>query len=451
MAGRASKNNFLAGVFILGTLLAGVAMLIWIGNAFDSFTRRTDYVLRFNIRDGASGLKNDSVVRVGGQPVGTVATVSFERPSRALSADAGTLPAGSAEAGDNQPSIYVTIRVLSSVTLHRNAKVYLELPLLGSVSTINIPDVGGPRPGATADAAEVLPPWGVLDATLAPPTFLSQAGYGDEQRDQMQRIFKRADEITERVQSIATTVDTRLPKTMDGVDASIDNVKVLTGDVRRRWQEAWAEQVDVIMKNVRVGSVTLSDAVSDGRKFVASIQDAVNANRPLLDKIFLNASELAEKVNTDLYGRVVAVMDEGQKAVRDVADITARARQMVIEESPGLRRALADARLAADQLKLTLIEVRRNPWRLLYQPTRKELAEELLYDSARSYAEAVADLRSSGEALQGLLAAQRAGTVATATDKARIEELTAEVQAALERYKATEQRFTDLVLRGAQK
>jgi hypothetical protein len=107
---------------------------------------------------------------------------------------------------------------------------------------------------------------------------------------------------------------------------------------------------------------------------------------------------------------------------------------------------MANFRLASDQLKLTMMEVRRAPWRLLYRPDTKELQYELLYDSARAYATAVSDLRAATESLE---AAQAAGGARPATEGATIDELIDQVRRALDAYRLTEEKFVNLLLEKA--
>jgi ABC-type transporter Mla subunit MlaD len=452
MAGRVPKNNLMAGTFLIGSLIAAVAVGVWVGGAKDRLlTPRSPYVLRFDIATGALGLKKDSVVKIGGQAAGMVETVDFRPPSKAVFA--AVKADDSAETVPFAPRyVYVTVKVDSKLVLHRNAKVYLELPLLGSVSSLNIPDVGGPGEKTAAlkpEQYEKMSEWEVIEATLAPPAFLTQAGYGEEQKTQLQNILERGSKIGDKVDELVGTIKARVPASLDKVDDSLENVRTITGDARSRWPE-WAQNIAKTLVNVRDGTGSAGEGVAEVRAVVSSVQKAIDHNRPFIDAIFFNAAEVTEKVNKELYGRVTALMDDGQKAMRDVATTTTRVRQLVSEESPNLRRILADARLGADQLKLALVEIRRNPWRLLYQPKRKELAEELLYDSARTYSDAVGDLRSASDALQGLLAADRAGTGAAPVDKDRLSELTKEVEAAFERYKVAEQKFMDLVIKGVQ-
>ena len=52
---------------------------------------------------------------------------------------------------------------------------------------------------------------------------------------------------------------------------------------------------------------------------------------------------------------------------------------------------------------LGLDEIRAQPWRLLKQPDKDDLMREPIYAAARSYADAVSDLRAASEALEAAL------------------------------------------------
>ena len=70
------------------------------------------------------------------------------------------------------------------------------------------------------------------------------------------------------------------------------------------------------------------------------------------------------------------------------------------EESPGVRRTLSSARLAADQLKHATAEIRQSPWRLLQRPTTRELESELIYNAAAMLSSAASDLQTASAALR---------------------------------------------------
>ena len=101
----------------------------------------------------------------------------------------------------------------------------------------------------------------------------------------------------------------------------------------------------------------------------------------------------------------------------------------------------------SDQLKLTAIEVRSQPWRLLIQPTTKEFESQVLYDATRNYATAASDLRGASEALEALLA--KGGTATDATtdaQKASIAELSDRLKEAFTKYRDAEQALLDKLI-----
>ncbi len=56
--------------------------------------------------------------------------------------------------------------------------------------------------------------------------------------------------------------------------------------------------------------------------------------------------------------------------------------------------------LSGQQLKLATVEIRNNPWKILYRPEAKEMEHELLYETVRQFAFAAADLKASAQSLQ---------------------------------------------------
>ena len=87
-----------------------------------------------------------------------------------------------------------------------------------------------------------------------------------------------------------------------------------------------------------------------------------------------------------------------------------------------------------------MIEVRQAPWKILAAPTgRKELENEVLYDSVRAYATAVSDLRAAAASLDEMT---QDGTRALSDlDRQTIQELNKELGGAFERYEKAEREF----------
>src|SRR5262249_21045894 len=142
---------------------------------------------------------------------------------------------------------------------------------------------------------------------------------------------------------------------------------------------------------------------------------------------------------------LVAMLDRGKKGVDDFADVAERADRLIKEGVPQLKMTIANARLASEELKLALAEVRANPWKLLSKPTgRKDLENEALYDSARANSRAGSALRATATALAaGATATNGAGGDAAAAEREQMAMLVADLDAAFRRYREAEKRFLE--------
>ena len=67
---------------------------------------------------------------------------------------------------------------------------------------------------------------------------------------------------------------------------------------------------------------------------------------------------------------------------------------------------LANLNLASQQLDLLVAEARNAPWRLLYQPSEREVTGELLYEASRNFVFGAADVKSAAQSLDHLVSAR---------------------------------------------
>src|SRR5262249_22626758 len=124
-----------------------------------------------------------------------------------------------------------------------DAIVLLERPLLGSMSVINIPDVGH-------DGGADVPPEAELVGAIAPPSFLAQAGYGPEQSRQVQSFIDQADRLAGRITKMIDRVDTSLEPALKDFRQFADDAASMSADVRRRLPD-WSDDAGATLKNAR--------------------------------------------------------------------------------------------------------------------------------------------------------------------------------------------------------
>ncbi len=411
---RGSSNNVRAGAFVLGAITIGFAFVVVLGGVREKIKPRNTYTVRFTLLEGATGLDVGSPVRVAGRTVGRISEIELRTEPE------GDLPA----------AVDCTVKVDKSVRFFGTPVAYLNLPLLGSGGDINFAGVGSPTdPPVPTDGTAV------IRGTMAPPAFLAQAGYGEEQKSQLQNMLRRGDEISADVKAIT------------------GDFKGVAADVREKWP-TWSGRADNITKNVEEATASLPGRIEDFRQTMAEARQWITDNKDKLTRIVDNvdaatndAKEVLAHFNAESVKKVDALLDSGKDAMEEARAAVARVDGFVAEQSPTLRRMLANFRLGSDQLKLTLAEVRRSPWRLLYRPDTQELEFELLYDSARAYAEAVSDLRAAGESLDA--ASARAGAPGAGeapVTPGELEALAERLRRSMETYGAAENAFLKLLV-----
>lgn len=401
-----SRNNLLAGLFVIFSLLLAVFISVLVSGVQKRLIPVNDFTVRFSLPDGASGLKPGSIVTVGGKEAGRVNSVEFDRDSP------DAMPTG----------VKVQISVYRSVTLYDDAVAFLERPLLGTVGTLNIlRGVPEAAPGKTLAGGSI------IRGMIAPPAFLAQAGYGTDQSRQLQNVLARADSASEKFDRILTTFDRDFEPMVKSLRAATDDAAEVTRRVREKAPE-WTEQIDKFLARAQSAAEQADQAIRD-------VRAAIDTNRPAIDKAIANVEKITEDIKTTSVPMLNETLASGKSGAEEFRVAMKDVRELLQEQEPNLRRALANFRLASDQFKLLGVEVRRSPWRLLYQPGTKELDSELFYDAARTYAEAVSDLRAASEALESV---QGGNSTPQARDRQTLSDLSARLNEAFTRYNDAE-------------
>lgn len=424
------KANLLAGGFLLGGVVLAVVMSFILADM--SLTPTTEYVVRFSVQDGATGLARDAAIRVGGQQVGKVRNVRVERD------------------GDGEYVVNVTVKIRSDIELYEDAWAYLEVPLLGTASTINIPYLGsGAEIAQPQNGSPKLAAGEVLHGSIAPPAFLANAGFGPEQREQLKRMFAETErslrEFAGALETIRPRIEPAADEFMAGISSARRSLEAVESDI-----DTWRGSITTTLDNARQASDRFPTMANDAEIVLADAGEMIRNGRAILDENGPHISNILADTETTIAGvkndwipTGTNLLTTATRGVEAYADIGVRADAVLIEQQPGIEKTLANLRTMSDQLKFLAIEARSQPWRLLHRPDTKELETQLLYDSARSYAVAVSDLRAASEAMEAVVA--RAGLTGQ-IDPAELQSMRAELQEAFERYATTESDLLDRMI-----
>jgi ABC-type transporter Mla subunit MlaD len=418
MATRGARNNILAGGFVLVALLLAVLVSFKLGHRSSMGSVRR-FVIRFTLADGATGLKDGSPVLLAGQQIGQVRKVEFAKNTEGLAT-----------------AVDVSVEVRGDLTIYENAGIYLQLPLLGTLSSINISSVGTPTPQHQG-ASPAIEDNEVVPGRIAPPGFLAQAGFGAEQGAQLRAAIASMQGTIDRIEKL---VETAGPK----VETGVNDAQALLATLKTKLDE-WSQKIDKTAANIEQASGRLDPmltkvdgGVDDARVVIKDVREVIESNRDKLNQIIDHVDSMAGKLDQTTIDEINGAIKQGRDALTSFSVSLDKATTLIQEESPGIRRTLANLRLMSDQLKLTSIEVRSQPWRLLHQPTTKEMSSQVLYDATRAYAEAASDLRAASEALE-------------ASRTAPSDEIIQELSRAVDKYRAAETALMDKLIENDKK
>ena len=191
-----------------------------------------------------------------------------------------------------------------------------------------------------------------------------------------------------------------------------------------RTGRGWADRVDEITLWANEATTDVDAALQESRSLIRDYRAVVAENREKLDRIIDNvddasgearlamddfrsvgqsAAEIAERVKSETVDLANDLLRRGQEGVDEAIAVIERVGVEAEGYTADVDEILGNANLASQQLKLALIEIRRSPWKVLYRPSDREVEHELLYEAARSFALAAADLKASSTSVQRVL------------------------------------------------
>jgi len=384
--------------------------------------RTTDsYTVMFDVASGVSNLKRGSDVRVGGVQMGQVTAINPKL-----------------EPGQAFREIAVDFNVDRRITIYANAHVLVSGPLIGSDAWLDIPDVGDPSAGKPPGGQLVgIPSVGMLTGLL-----------GSENAGKANQMVENARAFTSFLARVPNEYDSRIAPTIENLNAASGDARAVIADLRQNRWPTWADAVDDVMTWATGATGKLDSAIAQGEGLFTDSRAVIGENRQEIKSIVGNVQSATDRINTQTIDKVHKLLDTGQDGLADAVKVIEGLRVDYASWATDLGEALANANLAAQQLKLTTIETRRSPWKLLYRPSSQELEHELLYEAARSFAIAAADLKAASSSVRRVL--DEHGD-SLASDQEAYRRLERNLIDSLANYEKAQQRLLDVMLADEQK
>jgi len=414
-----NQNNVLAGSFVIGGVFLAVAISFILGDLAGKFGEKKSYVVRFPTDVGVMGLEAGAEVTFAGLTVGSVVSVGMHyKEDSAL--------------GVRVPdAMDVEIALDPGLVLFEDAIADLSPPILGGISRINIASAGtgavaadGDRVVYATDAGGVLDEGEILMGRFA-PSILTQMGLGAEEAKKIKDVITKfpewtakVDETAENVKETSASVRRMTEKLEPDFYEGVDDGTTTMANVREfseklNGDDGWGEKIDVVVGNVKDVSEQIGPVIEDAKGALASVRGTVDENRDKVGRILDNVEQSTERIRFETIDRANELLADGALALGSAKETLGEVQGLVAENRTTISATLVNARQLSLQGKLFLEEIRSQPWRLLNKPSKKDLRREPMYEAARTYAGAVADLRFASESLDLLFGGGQANSLST--------------------------------------
>jgi ABC-type transporter Mla subunit MlaD len=380
-----ARNRVLAGGFLLVAMAAGLSVLVVLGG-WDTWFQETQIVkIRFR---AAPNLRVGSPMLLAGHPVGRVegirlvevaAATGVKNPMRYQVEIAGSLP--------------------KQFTIHKNGRVTMSQALVGTSASINIENVGtegkiedylqGQETSMFADAAD-------------------QLGIGEAQRDSIGAIIENVRVLSEEIKKKTPAVLDDIKQTSKNLVDGSEKIRQILDENRENVKTGIASARTTLEK-VEKGADPILANVNDS---TAKVKSILEKNEPVINDTIAHTHSVIEKADKsmdEVIANVKATAVSLKAAVEDFKVIASDTKALVATNRGNMAITLQNFHEMSDHLLALSKEVQRAPWRLFATPDKKEVESLNLYDSARAFAAAAADLDSVADTLQIMMKAKEQG------------------------------------------
>ena len=402
------SNNLRAGVFV-STILVLALAVGFVLLKVDLFQKYQTLVLQFDTTEGVSDLSRGSEVKVGGLTVGRVTLISPE-----------------IDKAGNLAGINVSIEIMAGIPIRysptapegTNAEVLRVGSLVGSTAIINFNTLG-------QEPAPILKSGDSLLATRGSGMLTTLVGPANA---------VRTNEIIKGLAVTAAWLKTIPEEYRTRVVPTLQNLSTTTANFNQDY-DAWRKPIGDTLLNAQSLTGNADQLLKDNKAKFTQLVDSTTST-------MADAKVIASEFRTKGLPALQKLLDQGADAAGSLASSLDEIEHQLPQRLTDLRDFMLDAREIAGQLKLTSIEIRRSPWKLLYQPKPGEVAHENLYNATRAFALATADLKTASASLQAVLA-QDANKFNS--DENFRKEVRQEVLDSLEKYDAAQRQLFDVL------
>jgi hypothetical protein len=438
------KQDFLLGLAVIIFLVLLLLTVVFLARPTLGPTRPITVVFPQH-ETIAPVAKGSDVLLSGALKVGVVTGTGFSKPEVES-------PRGS------HPTLVVEVyaQIEKALPLYGDCKITTEMPLIGGTGNLIILDVGTPGVPLPPGPIHGLPAEGV--AALGTITRrLTQPGGIIDRIDRMldpdlegsllNRVMLTLSDVN------AITGELRLQLSVEERGTLLGKLQLTLDDLHAA-SSAIREQLQVSTPGTLMAK--LNTALDIIHTDLQVILDLIQDSRPLVHDTLTDLQHTARVIDRDVAVQLSAQFNPGNpesllamartamagvnSIVADFQVVSQSAKDMLVIDAEKVKIILDHLEEMSVQLAATSRELRLNPARLIWGPSRGEQKRVAAFEAARDFAQAAQALDQAATDLRNILQATRPGELGP-EDRRRIQEMYQSLQSAFDRFDQAQRYF----------
>jgi len=437
------KNDFALGLAAIVFLGLFIVTFIFLYGRLPGQGRVV--TIQFRHEDGMAPLKVGSAVMLAGSvEVGRVRDVRIEE-----------VPDTQQRTNGPRTIFVVEAEIDQEVPLYGNCRITTNQPAVGGSGYVSIVNVGIPDV-QLVEPIEGMPPQSLAAAigTLS-RELLAEGGFVDQlnkavdpeaEGSLLHKVLVSLDDVNEMTRELRTQTDPEQQQTLlHKIHLVLDNFNATTAALRA---ELARDGQPTLLTKVHAALDRLGDGLAEA---AAMLQE----NRPVIRDTLASVEHTARTVDADMIavlraeldpanpnsmlGKVHVAMDRTNASLANLRTMTSEGERMVVLSQPALERTLGHLQATAEHLEQASLEVLLNPSKLLIAPARQREDRLLVFQAARSFAEAARQLDNATGRLEAVLKTLPATGETADTDAEEMRSIHDAIRAAFERFQRAEE------------
>lgn len=435
-------QDFALGLTAIAVLALFMATILFIYPMFHA--RGREVVIHFDHDQGMAPLKEGSAVVLGGSlQIGRVLGVQLE------TADDPVVP------GRQRMVFVVRTEIDQNVPLHGNCQITTDQPAIGGSGFISVLNLGTPEV-PLSQPLKGLPPQSLASAIgqlsrrlLAPGGLvdnLDRAVQPDAEGSVMYKVLAILDDLAAttgqiKIQMSPGERDTLIAK----LHAMLDDLALTTTTLRQQMaageDAALLAKVHVAIDRLSQGLTEATALLQEGRPLVReTLTSLAHAMRTVDEELLPDLQDEFDPANPQsLFGKVHVAMDQVNASLASVQVMTQTSERLIKTNRPAIEQTLKNLESMSAHLEHAALKILLNPRALLVGTSPQREDQLVVFQAARSFAEAAGQLNDAAGRLQAVLETLPADGQPGGVDANELRAVQGAIQAAFQRFERAEE------------